>query len=279
MTTEPTTEIALAAPTQMARIFPDADGPGAFVAEASAHADVLKTVLVERNLIVKINQRDHVTIEGWTLLGSMVGVFARTVSTRRLTREADGADGFEAVVEAVTMAGAVVGRAEAQCDISEGQWADRDQFALRSMAQTRAASKALRMPLGFVIHLAGFSATPFEEMPSQAGNTQAVAKGVAAERKAAAPPKAEAQARARKASTKVRPRPPVAAAPAADGPPLEAEFVDVPHPAEQGESLPVVQVGVQSCPDHGEDKVKINAHGYYCATKMGEGWCAWSVSA
>jgi hypothetical protein len=33
------------------------------------------------------------------------------------------------------------------------------------MAQTRATSKALRQPLGFVMTLAGYSATPAEEMP------------------------------------------------------------------------------------------------------------------
>ena len=43
----------------------------------------------------------------------------------------------------------------------------RDDYALRSMAQTRATSKALRQPLGFVMSLAGFDPTPAEEMPRQ----------------------------------------------------------------------------------------------------------------
>ena len=40
------------------------------------------------------------------------------------------------------------------------------------MAQTRATSKALRGPLGFIVHLAGFSATPAEEMPSDVAAPQ-----------------------------------------------------------------------------------------------------------
>ena len=36
------------------------------------------------------------------------------------------------------------------------------------MAQTRATSKALRLPLGFVMTLAGLEATPAEEMPQDA---------------------------------------------------------------------------------------------------------------
>ena len=34
------------------------------------------------------------------------------------------------------------------------------------MAQTRAVSKALRLPLGFVMSIAGYEATPAEEMPT-----------------------------------------------------------------------------------------------------------------
>jgi hypothetical protein len=35
------------------------------------------------------------------------------------------------------------------------------------MAQTRAVSKALRLPLGFIMHLAGYSATPAEELADE----------------------------------------------------------------------------------------------------------------
>jgi hypothetical protein len=74
-------------------------------------------------------------------------------------------DGWEARVEARTRAGEIVGAAEAECLRSENTWANRDDYALRSMAQTRATSKALRQPLGFVMQLAGFNPTPAEEMP------------------------------------------------------------------------------------------------------------------
>jgi methylglyoxal synthase len=47
---------------------------------------------------------------------------------------------------------------------SEKTWARRDDYALQSMAQTRATSKALRLPLGFVMQIAGYDATPAEEI-------------------------------------------------------------------------------------------------------------------
>ena len=57
-----------------------------------------------------------------------------------------------------------VGWGEGRCTRSEGNWATRDDYQLSSMAQTRAQSKALRQPLGFVVSLAGYSATPAEEV-------------------------------------------------------------------------------------------------------------------
>jgi hypothetical protein len=89
----------------------------------------------------------------------MLGVFPVCVWTRQME------DGWEARVEARTRAGEIVGAAEAECLRSEKTWANRDDYALRSMAQTRATSKALRQPLGFVMQLAGFNPTPAEEMP------------------------------------------------------------------------------------------------------------------
>ena len=93
----------------------------------------------------------------------MLGVFPVVV----WTKEVGEGQGWEARVEARTRDGAVVGAAEAECLRSEKTWKNRDSYALRSMAQTRATSKALRGPVGFVMTIAGFEATPEEEMPRE----------------------------------------------------------------------------------------------------------------
>lgn len=115
-----------------------------------------------RSLIMKIPgvNGSYVRCEGWTTLGAMLSVFPVNVWTRPLPEN----KGYEARVEARTLSGAVVGAAEAMCSRDEKRWADADNYAIRSMAQTRATSKALRMPLGFVMTLAGYEATPAEEM-------------------------------------------------------------------------------------------------------------------
>jgi len=132
--------------------------PVAVIEKAGKVASALKAVIVKQGLVSKISGKEYPRCEAWTLLGTMLGVFPINIWTRKV----DG--GWEARVEARTKDGAVIGAAEAQCLKSEKNWSNREDFALRSMAQTRATAKCLRMPLGFVMTLAGFEATPAEEM-------------------------------------------------------------------------------------------------------------------
>jgi hypothetical protein len=61
-------------------------------------------------------------------------------------------------------AGAVISAAEAICTRDERKWQAREEYALKSMAQTRACAKALRNVLAWVAVLAGFEGTPAEEV-------------------------------------------------------------------------------------------------------------------
>lgn len=160
METEPTTVLAVVESGSPPLTLFGESAPAAIVARASEVATALAAVVKARQLAVRISGREHVRVEGWTLLGTMLGVFPVCTWTRQVE------DGFEARVEARTLAGQVVGAAESQCTRSEAKWRDRDAFALRSMAQTRATAKALCLPLGFVMSLAGYDATPAEEMPA-----------------------------------------------------------------------------------------------------------------
>jgi hypothetical protein len=145
------------------------DDPAEIVARATEIANALAKVIRDQKLAVRISGREHVKVEGWTLLGTMLGVFPYLVWSKPLyDDEQIAGSGWEARVEARTRSGEAVGAAEAMCLDSEPTWAKRDAYALRSMAQTRATSKALRQPLGFVMSLAGYEATPAEEMPAEA---------------------------------------------------------------------------------------------------------------
>lgn len=146
-------------PAVPANLF-NTDDPVEVVERAARVADSLRDVIANRGLFTNIQGKSHVQVEGWQLLGSMLGVTAVCVETE----EVDG--GWKATVEARTLDGRVIGRADALCTKHEkrGPWKNADDYARLSMAQTRATSKALKGPLGFVISLAGYATTPAEEM-------------------------------------------------------------------------------------------------------------------
>jgi hypothetical protein len=126
-------------------------------------ASALGPALRDGGMLQRIGQGEHVKIEGWQTLGAMVGVSAHTIWSRELE---DGT-GWEARAEARTLDGRIVGTAEAMCTKAERNWARRESHELRSMAQTRAMSKALAAPLRFIVTLSGLSGTPAEEVTAE----------------------------------------------------------------------------------------------------------------
>lgn len=139
--------------------------PAEVMQQSSEVASVLTDMLRKQKLTMSIRGREHVLVEGWTALGNLLGVYPVVEWSRPLVRD-DAVYGWEARVEARTLNGSVVGAAESQCTRDEKIWQHREEYALRSMAQTRATSKALRLPLGFIVSLAGYEVTPAEEMPT-----------------------------------------------------------------------------------------------------------------
>lgn len=155
------------------------EDPAEVVDNAVGVANVLKSVVQQRGLISRINNRDHPRVEAWQTLGSMTGVYAVKEWVREIPwpNDTTGLEelrkrglvfGYEASFRAQRADGSVLGGGEAACKRTEKTWRDRDDYALESMAQTRATSKALKAPLGFVMALAGYEATPAEEMSAAA---------------------------------------------------------------------------------------------------------------
>lgn len=144
-------------PIQVASTLWHSDNPATVLQKATETAEALAPVLRDKGMLISVDGKDYVLFEGWLTLGSMLGVTAVGVWTKPV----DG--GWEAKVNAQTLDGRVIGSAEAMCLRSEKSWKDSDDFAIRSMAQTRAGSKALASVLRFVVTLAGFQGTPGEE--------------------------------------------------------------------------------------------------------------------
>lgn len=130
---------------------------------AKALADIIK----DRKLYTTIQGKDYVHVEGWTTLGALVKVFPILDWSKRLDRES-GEIIYESRVITQTIRGEIIGIGEALASSSEktkkgkARWVD--EYAIKSMSITRATSKALRIPLGWIMVLAGYEGTPFEEM-------------------------------------------------------------------------------------------------------------------
>lgn len=139
--------------------------PEEALSKAEAVATALDKRVRARGLFTKMGAKEHLHVEAWTMLGSLLGVFPVITYTGQLEDAEGKALGWEAHCEARTIGGAVVGAADAECRFDEPRWKAKPSFELRGMAQTRAISRAMRAPLGFVAELAGYAATPEAEMP------------------------------------------------------------------------------------------------------------------
>lgn len=141
------------------------DNPVAIMQMITSVAKPLADFIKDRGMSKVINRREYVFIEGWSLMGALLGIAPITREVREIRSPEDGALlGFEARVELVTRDGSVVGGGIGECSWVEANWSDRDPFAVKSMAQTRATGKAYRLAFGFVMKAAGYEATPAEEM-------------------------------------------------------------------------------------------------------------------
>lgn len=141
------------------------------------YAKELADFINKSNLAVPIDEKKYVLVEGWQFAGASMGIFPKIVNVEQIPTEGTvkfKIKGFErenpiykyrATVELVRLSdGIVIGQSTASCSNQEWKKKTFDEYAVESMAQTRAVGKAFRLTLGWVVKLAGFEATPAEEV-------------------------------------------------------------------------------------------------------------------
>lgn len=183
----------------------DAPDPASMIAQATAIATALDAVIVKQGLRVNMGTQSkprwHVEVEGWQTLGTLLGCVAELDyarpwvspetgkpdrvrytarvehfkgrgNERRLERittyDVDGYS-WEARVRIVRN-GVTVGVGEAMCSRKEVRWGTADDYAVKSMAITRATSRAYKQAAGWIVALAGYQATPAAEVDPHTGN-------------------------------------------------------------------------------------------------------------
>lgn len=159
--------VATTSQAPAAQNFLGASTPQGLVNHAGEIAKPLCDVIQKQKLFSTISGRQYVRVEGWQTLGNMLGILPREREVKEL---ADGS--YEAFVDLVNVAtGHTVAGGSAICGTDEKRWAAADKYARRSMAITRATGKAYRLAFGWIMTMAGYEATPAEEMTIQAAAT------------------------------------------------------------------------------------------------------------
>ena len=156
--------------------------PKQVLGEAALVGNAVDALVRKKPDLVKvIGGRRHPRFELLQIVGSMFRLTARAKETRHISY--DGVEGWECDAEAYHIpTGQVVATAQSMCLNDEPNWDTRPTtvngektiqqvptFQRRSMAQTRACSKALRLAIGWVLGMAGYEATAAEEMTGHEG--------------------------------------------------------------------------------------------------------------
>lgn len=123
-------------------------------------ANILCDYVKRNNLSVNIAGKNYVMVEGWQFAGGMMGLFPKIV---KVENTADGKWLAQAdIIDKKT--GNVMGTGFAVCSKLEAKKKTFDDYAILSMAQTRAIGKAYRNLIGWVMKMTGYESTPAEEM-------------------------------------------------------------------------------------------------------------------
>ena len=140
-----------------------AAAPGDLIDLASRMATALRDIVERQHLYAVISGKKYPTVEAWATIARMDNVVAR--ESERPERHDDGA--YEAFVELIRLTDqAVIGRGSAVCGAPDDKpWNSRPEYARRSMAVTRATSRAFRQHYSWIMALAGYEPTPADEMP------------------------------------------------------------------------------------------------------------------
>jgi hypothetical protein len=154
----------------------------------------LAKFIKENRLYQNIQGKEYVNVEGWQYAGSRLGILP--VVEHVVNISTDEEIKYQAKVNLLDLRSQqVVGAGFAICSNKEQGKKYYQEFAIASMAQTRAIGKAYRNILAWIIRAAGYEPTPVEEM-DYAGNEPAKKPAVPTEKKAtmkAAPATAAAE--------------------------------------------------------------------------------------
>ena len=152
------------------------------IAKSDETLDLAKDLakfIKENKLSTQVQGKEFVNVEGWQYAGSRLGIVP--IVEHVINVSTDQELKYQAKVTLFDMRSQhTVGAGFAICSNKESGKKFYQEFAIASMAQTRAIGKAYRNILAWIIRAAGYEPTPAEEM-EYTGNVPTPAASLAAE--------------------------------------------------------------------------------------------------
>ncbi len=136
--------------------------------EIAKMAKAVQVYVNKNGLSVLIAGKNYVMVEGWQFAGGLLKITPKIVRVEDITPK--GTKNYKWFAEAVLIDNKTkeeVGRGYALCSKEEMKKRSFDEFAILSMAQTRAIGKAFRNKIGWIMKLAGYEPTPAEEIKEE----------------------------------------------------------------------------------------------------------------
>lgn len=148
--------------------------PAEVIRIATQQANALMDIVESQELYATIEGKKYLEAEAWETIGAFNNVSAHTDWTNPIERDGEIV-AYEAKVS-LWKRGQEVGSAIMSCGLEEfpcrGKEGEAKHKAAKSAAQTWATSKAYRMNFSWVAVLAGYQATPADEMPDPVRTTK-----------------------------------------------------------------------------------------------------------
>lgn len=129
--------------------------------DITTFAETVRKFIYDKKLWMNIQGNGYVYVEGWQLMGGLLGITPIIEKVEDLS--ADNIIRYRAEVK-LMRGDTVISSGVAICTNQEKGKTGFAEYAVASMAQTRAIGKAYRIYLGWIMKMAGFESTPLEEM-------------------------------------------------------------------------------------------------------------------
>ncbi len=127
-------------------------------------AQDLARFINENKLFHNIQGKAYVNVEGWQYAGARLGIVPIIDDLTNLSTPGKETK-YQALVKLLDLKSQqIIGSGYAICSNLENGKRNYQEFAIASMAQTRAIGKAYRNILAWIIRAAGYEPTPAEEM-------------------------------------------------------------------------------------------------------------------